>query len=311
MLIDEVQEISDWEKIVSSLLMEKAADIYITGSNSKLLSGELASLVAGRYAEFHIYPLGYSEFCIFRNSKGNPDNYFQEFITMGGFPGIHQLEFHSDIIYQYLNAIKDSVVLKDIVLRNKIRDIQLLEKIILFLADNIGNIFSARSIADYFKNERRIMGIETVYNYIKYLESAFIIYKASRYDLKGKKLLETNEKYYMADLGLRHALLGYREKDINSFLENIVYLEMRKRGFHIMIGKWDNLEVDFVCEKGNERVYIQVCYLLANDSIRERELKPFYKIKDNYPKFILSMDRIPEGNTDGIRRVYLPRFLKE
>lgn len=309
LFIDEVQEIQDWEKVINSFLANDEADIYITGSNSRLLSGELATLLTGRYVDFVIYPLVYSEFLQFRGNQTDEKNLFNDYILYGGLPGIHNLTFEKDVIYQYLSSIKDSVVLKDVVLKNNIRDVSLLEKILLFISDNIGNIFSARKIADYFKNERRTASVETIYNYLKYLESAFIINRASRYDLKGKKLLETNEKYYLNDLGLHHAILGYREKDINAYLENIVYIELKKRGYSVMIGKMDDYEIDFICEKNNERIYVQVCYLIADETVRERELRPFYKIKDNYPKYLLTMDTIPESQTDGIIRKYIPAFV--
>lgn len=310
LFIDEVQEISAWEKLVNSFLADDDADIFITGSNSRLLSGELASLLAGRYVEFVIYPLSFSEFIEFRGGTGEDrEKRFQEYLEFGGLPGIHSLEYETNVIYQYLNSIRDSVMLKDIVMRNKIRDVALLEKIIQFIADNIGNIFSAHSIADYFKKEKRSVSVETIYNYIGYLETAFLIQKAPRYDLKGKKILETNEKYYINDLGLRHALIGFRSSDINDFLENIIYFELKTRGYKVMVGKMGEFEVDFICEKQGEKLYIQVCYLMPDESVRKRELRPLLKIKDNHPKYVLSMDRLPQDNYEGIIRMYIPDFL--
>lgn len=309
LFIDEVQEIMSWEKLINSLLSEGNIDIIITGSNSKLLSGELSTYLTGRYVEFHIYPLSFLEFLRFRNIKEYSDSDFYDFIKYGGLPGIHQIEFEFDFIIQYLSSVNDSIIFKDVVMRNNIRDSSLLEKLIIFIASNIGNIFSARSIADYLKKERRTLGIETIYNYIKYLETAFFINKVERYDILGKKFLETHEKYYLTDIGLRNAMLGFKENDINAYLENIVYLELRKRGYTVYIGKIDNYEIDFIADRNNEKIYIQVAYLLADENIREREYRPLYKINDNYPKYILTMDKMPETNTDGIIRRYFPDFL--
>ena len=311
LFIDEVQEIKDWEKAVNSFFADSDADIFISGSNSKLLSGELATLITGRYIELHVYPLVFSEFSQFRKKEMEFSRLFNEFLKFGGMPGIHHLEFKEPVIYQYLSAIKDSVMLKDVIKRNNIRDVALLEKIIQFIFENIGNTFSGRKIADYFKKERRSLGHETVYNYLKYLENAFIINRVSRFDLKGKKLLETNEKYYLTDIGLGHALLGYREKDINAYLENIVFIELLYRGYDIKIGKFEDYEVDFIAQKLNERIYIQVCYMLTDEKVRNREIRPFYKINDNYPKYLLTMDSIPESSEEGILRRYIPNWLME
>jgi len=309
LFIDEVQEIQDWEKAVNSFFADGDADIFITGSNSKLLSSELATLLTGRYVEFNVYPLVFSEFSQFRNKEIKSVDLFNEFLKFGGMPGIHHLDFKEHEIYQYLSAVIDSVLLKDVVKRNNIRNVGLLEKIMQFTFDNIGNVFSGRKIADYFKNERRTLGHETVYNYLKYLESAFIINRVPRFDLKGKKILETNEKYYLTDIGLGHALLGYREKDINAYLENIIFMELLYRGYTVKIGKFYDYEVDFIAQKSNERIYIQVCYILADEKVRKREMRPFHKISDNHPKYLLTMDSIPESNEDGILRRYIPNWL--
>lgn len=311
LFIDEVQEIDSWEKAVNSFYANNDADIFITGSNSKLLSGELATLLAGRYVEFNIYPFVFSEFCGARKEVKEPQLLFGNFLKYGGMPAVAYLEPNEQAIYQYLSAIMDSVVLKDVIKRNNIRDISLLEKIILFIFDNIGNTFSARSIADYFKKERRALGQETVYNYLKYLESAFIINKVPRFDLKGKKLLETYEKYYVADIGLRNAVFGYNENNINAYLENIVFIELLHRGYDVKIGKYEDYEIDFIAQKTNERLYFQVCYILSDKHVWERETRPFFKISDNYPKYLLSMDTTPQGNTEGILRKYIPEWLME
>ncbi len=310
LFIDEVQEIENWEKVVNSFHTNGDADIYITGSNSNLLSSELATLLTGRYVEFFIYPLVFSEFSQFRNKEINSE-LFNEFLKYGGMPGIHHLDFKEPEIYQYLSAIRDSVVLKDVIKRNNIRNISLLEKIIQFLFDNIGNIFSGRKIADYFKKEKRLLSHETVYNYLKYLENAFIINRVPRFDLKGKKLLETNEKYYLTDIGLGHTLLGYKDSNISAYLENIVFTELLYRGYEVKIGKFEDYEIDFIAQKQDERLYIQVCYLISDEKVRSREIRPFSKIKDNYPKYLLTMDSIPESGEGGFLRRYIPKWLIE
>jgi hypothetical protein len=310
LFIDEVQEINGWEKCVNSFLADDDADIYISGSNSNLLSGELATLLTGRFVEFQVLPLTFTEYLSFRNkSSTNHKTLFFEFLRFGGMPGIHHLDFTQEAVHQYLAALIDSVVLKDVVIRNDVRDVSLLEKLIRFIADNSGNIFSARSVADYFKKERRRLGIETVYNYLTYLETAYIINRVSRYDLKGKRQLETLEKYYVTDIGLRHALIGYKEQDINVFLENVVYLELRKRGYTVEIGKLGELEIDFIASKENLKRYLQVAYLLTDEQTRDREFKPLRLVQDNFPKYVVSMDEGPAGNDNGIIRMYILDFL--
>ncbi len=308
LFIDEVQEIPDWEKVINSFFADNDADIFITGSNSKLLSGELATLLTGRYVEFNVYPFVFSEFSDVSGIK-DPEKAFNEFLKFGGMPGIHHLEKDLTEIYQYLQAIRDSIILKDVVKRNNIRDVDLLDHVTDFVFDNSGNILSSRKIAAYFKNERRSVGHETILNYLKYLESAFMISRVSRYDIKGKRLLETNEKIYISDLGLRHSLLGFRESDINLYLENIVYTELLYRGYKVTIGKLNDYEVDFVAQRSGEKIYIQVSYLLADKKVFERETRPFYRINDNFPKYLITMDKTPESNENGIVRKYLPNWL--
>jgi len=309
LFIDEIQEIPGWEKAINSFLADDDADIFITGSSSKLLAGELADLLTGRYIEIPVYPLVLSEFAYFRYKETAENNLFEEFLRVGGMPGIHHLDFQEIWIYQYLAAVRDSVMLKDVIKRNNIRNIALLEKIVLFVSNNIGNINSARKIADYFKKEFRSLGHETVYNYLRYLEEACIINKVSRYDIKGKKHLEVSEKYYLTDIGLGHAFSGYKDSMISAYLENIVFLELRYRGYEIYIGKLDNLEIDFIARRKSEILYIQVSYLLADDTVRAREFRPLYAVKDNYPKLVLTMDKLPASSEDGIIRQYLPDWL--
>jgi len=311
LFIDEVQEILNWEKAINSFYADNEADIFITGSNSNLLSGELATLLTGRYVEFFVYPLVFSEFFQFRNKETRFTDLFNEFLKYGGMPGTHHIEFKELEIYQYLSAIRDSVILKDVIKRNNIRDVSLLEKIMQFIFDNTGNVFSGRKITDYFKKERKLLGHETVYNYLKYLENAFIINRVPRFDLRGKKLLETNEKYYLTDIGLGHTLLGYRESNINAYLENIIFIELLYRGYDVKIGKFEDYEIDFIAQKSGERLYIQVCYIISDEKVRDREIRPFSKINDNYPKYLLTMDSIPESSEEGILRRYIPNWLME
>lgn len=308
LFIDEVQEISSWEKAVNSILNEGNIDIYITGSNAHLLSTELATLLTGRYIEIPVYPLSYAEYALFK--KARPDEkLFDEFLRRGGMPGIHHMEQDDEMIRQYLGSLVDSIILKDIVSRYSVRDIDLLRRLIHFLADNSGKVFSAKRIADFMRNEKRTTGVETVYNYIAYIISAFLAYRASRYDLKGKKILAVSEKYYFGDLGLKHALAGYRPSDISTALETVVYFELRKRGYAVSVGKFGDTEIDFIAEKNTKKMYLQVCYQLADESVTAREFGPLEAIQDNYPKIVLSMDRIGGDDYKGIKRIYLPDFL--
>lgn len=311
LFIDEVQEINSWEKLINSLLSGGNIDIFITGSNSRLLSGELSTYLTGRYVEFHIYPLTFHEFLQFRNITHYSETDFYDFIQYGGLPGIHQIEYKPEPVYQYLSSVSDSIIFKDVVMRNNIRDAALLEKLIIFITSNTGNIFSARSVADYLKKERRSLGVETIYNYLHHLETAFYINKVERYDIAGKRYLETHEKYYLTDIGLMNATLGYKENLINAYLENIIYLELKKRGYEVCIGKIDNYEIDFIAENNQGKLYIQVAYLLSDENVREREFRPLYKINDNHQKYVLTMDKTPTSNTEGIIRKYIPDFLLE
>ncbi len=307
--IDEVQEIESWEKAITSILSEDLADIYITGSNAHLLSSELATLISGRYIEIPIYPLSFIEYSVFRNCE--PDSLlFKEYIKFGGFPGLHHSDMTDDVVFEYISSIFDSIVLKDVVKRNNIRNIALLEKIIHFLLDNMSSVFSAKRIADFLKKEQRNIGIETVYNYVHFLEAAFIIHRVPRYDLKCKKFLEINEKYYLGETGLRHGILGFKEDNINALLENIVFLELKRRNFKVYIGKYQDREIDFILEKGNSKAYIQVCYLLASDKAVEREFSVLLEVNDNYPKYVLSMDELWNEEYKGIKRLNIIDFLK-
>ena len=315
-LLDEIQEVKGWEKAINSFLVDLDIDIYITGSNANLLSSELATYIAGRYVEIKIYPLSFQEYIDFvsENNKENPlslDEYFTQYLNFGGLPGIHIFNYNKEEIYQYLVDVYNSILLRDVIARNNIRDIELLERVVLYIMDNIGNTFSAKSISDFLRNQGRKLSVETIYNYLKALENAFIISKVQRYDIKGKNILETQEKYYLSDLGFRHAKLGYQSNDISGYLENIVFLELLRRKYKVNIGKQNNKEIDFVANLRDENLYLQVTYLLASEETIEREFSPLKSIKDNYSKLVLSMDNLPESNVEGIKRKKIIDFLLE
>lgn len=311
--LDEIQEVKDWEKCINSLRVneEYSFDIYITGSNAKLLSGELSTYLAGRYVEFVIYPFSFKEFLDTLKSIQQSISIreaFQKYIKFGGMPFLYNLTFKEEASLQYLNDIYSSIILKDITQRNKIRDTDLLERVINYLIMNVGNNFSATSISKFFKSENRKVSVETILNYIKSAEEAFLIYKVSRDDLIGKKILNINEKYYIADHGIREAILESNQRDINQIFKNIIYLELLRKGYNVRVGKIDNLEIDFVCTKGNEKLYIQVAYLLASPETIEREFSSLEKINDNYPKYVISMDEF-DMSRNGIRHINIMDFL--
>ena len=311
--LDEIQEVEEWERCVNSLRVDEDFnfDIYITGSNAKLLSGELSTYLAGRYIEFVVYPFSFKEFFEIMKEKNKEIDLkeaFQDYVKFGGMPFLHNLDYNFEASMQYLQDLYASIILKDITKRNNIRDTDLLERVINYVIMNIGNTFSATSISKFFKNENRKVAIETILNYIKACEEAFLIYRVARNDLLGKKILNVNEKYYIADHGIREAIMENNQKNINQVLENIVYFEMLRRGYNIKIGKVDNLEVDFVCKKNDETIYIQVSYLLASEDTKEREFSVLENIKDNYPKYVLSMDEF-DMSRNGIKHVNLIKFL--
>ena len=311
--LDEIQEVEEWERCVNSLRVDEDFnfDIYITGSNAKLLSGELSTYLAGRYIEFVVYPFSFKEFFEIMKEKNKEIDLkeaFQDYVKFGGMPFLHNLDYNFEASMQYLQDLYASIILKDITQRNNIRDTDLLERIINYVIMNIGNTFSATSISKFFKSENRKVATETILNYIKACEEAFLVYRVARNDLLGKKILNVNEKYYIADHGIREAIMENNQKNINQVLENIVYFEMLRRGYNIKIGKVDNLEVDFVCKKNDETIYIQVSYLLASEDTKEREFSVLENIKDNYPKYVLSMDEF-DMSRNGIKHVNLIEFL--
>ena len=309
LFLDEIQEVETWEKCINSLRVEFDIDIYITGSNAKMLSGELATYLAGRYVEFVIYPFSFEEFMLL---KGETDNKsaFMDYIKFGGMPFLRNLNYEWTPSKQYLEDLYNSVVLKDIVKRNKIRDVDLLTKIISYIIKNIGKTFSATSISKYFKSEGRIVAPETILNYIAACESASLFYRARRIELEGKKILTTNEKYYMADLGIREAVFGGNTKDIELVLENIVFMELLRRGYKVNVGKSGEKEIDFVAEKNGQIKYYQVSYILASEETKKREFGVLLNVKDNYPKYVLSTDMF-DMSEDGIIHKNISDWLLE
>lgn len=311
LLIDEVQEINGWEKAVSGFLADQTADLFITGSNSRMLSSELATYISGRYIEFTMYTLTFSEFLKFRNvtDHGKWESEFGIFMKYGGFPGIHRMEYQDEVIEQYINSLYNTILLKDVVVRNGLRDVALLEKVARFTADNCGNITSSKKIADFLKSQKIKGSVDTVNNYLGMLTSAYLFHRVNRFDIKGKRLLEIHEKYYAGDIGLNHSLAGYKLKDISGRLENIVYLELLYRRFKVHIGKLKEYEIDFIALKGDQRIYIQVAYLLHDQVTIDREFGALERIPDNYPKMVLSMDKHHDSNRKGIQWFNLIDFL--
>jgi hypothetical protein len=310
LLLDEIQEVEEWERAVNDFYASLDCDIFLTGSNAHLLSTEISTLLSGRFVEIRVFPLSFREFLTFSNTPETEKiRAFIEYMRIGGFPGLHFMTGDEELIKQYIGGIYSSVLLKDVVQRHNIRDTALLEKIMLYLMDNIGNIFSAKRISDFMKNQGRRLGIETIYNDLGAFQTGLLVYKVPRYDMKGKRILETMEKYYLSDHGLRYAVYGYRPEDISGILENMVFIELLRRGYSVHIGKIGPLEIDFIARRQDLIIYIQVCYLLATREVVEREYAPLVQIRDNYPKFVLSMDEIPIGNRDGIRWMNLREFL--
>lgn len=311
LFFDEIQEVSDWEKCVNSLRIALNCDIYITGSNARLLSGELATYLGGRYVEFVIYPFSFREFLELYQTvmpDGSVQKCFQKYLLSGGMPYLANLRYADEPSRQYLTDLFHSVQLKDIVKRNSIRDIDLLERIIAYVMANIGTTFSASSLAKFFKSEHRTVAAETILNYIKYCCDAYLFYQVKRQDLQGKQLLSSNEKYYIADHGIREAVFGGNMQDINLILENIVYMELLRRGYFVTVGRAGNTEVDFVCDKRKEKLYVQVTYLLASEDTVRREFGVYAGIRDNFPKYVVSLDEF-DLSRDGIKHRNIRDFL--
>ena len=311
LFFDEIQEVKDWEKCVNSLRVSLDCDIYITGSNARLLSGELATYLGGRYVEFVIYPFSFAEFMELYRSIAPDESMqrcFQKYLLSGGMPYLANIRYADEPSKQYLHDLFNSVQLKDIVRRNKIRDVDLLERVIAYVMANVGNTFSATSLAKFLKNEQRTVAPETILNYIKYCCEAYLFYQVKREDLQGKQILSTNEKYYIADYGIREAVFGGNMRDINLILENIVYLELLRRGYAVTVGRFGDKEIDFVCDKRGDKLYVQVAYLLVSDETINREFGVYDTIRDNYPKYVVSMDEL-EMSRNGIKHCNIRDFL--
>lgn len=312
LFLDEVQEIPGWEKVVNTLVSDFDVDIYVTGSNSRMMSSEISTYLTGRYISFRIFTLSFKEFLEFRRTFSTVDTPAKElsgYVRIGGFPGTNLQLFTEEEIHTIVRDIYSSTIFSDIVRRNQIRKIDQLERIVRYIFSNVGNTFSAKSISDYLKSEHRTVDNETVYSYLEKLEKAYLIHRCSRYDLKGKEILKTQEKFYLADVSLRNSVLGYSEDSVASSLENIIYLELCRRGYSVYVGKYDNYEIDFVAEKQNERIYIQVAQKIESDKTAEREYRRLLDIKDNYPKYVLSADDYAGGNHEGIRTMHIADFL--
>ncbi len=312
LFFDEIQLVDRWEEAVNSFLVDFDADIYITGSNSNLLSSELSTLLTGRYVQFRMYPLSFNEMFKFQSElagEKDKNTLIEKYIRIGGFPAVHIANYDEETAYMIINDIYDSIVLRDVVQRYNIRNIELLNRIMKYIMDNVGNTFSAKSISDYFKSQYRKVDITTIYNYIDALVSSFIIEKVNRYDVHSKEILKTQEKFYLADQGIQHAVFGYRNRNISGVLENIVYNELVRRGYSVCIGKIKDKEIDFIAERKNEKVYVQVTYKMESEKTIEREFGPLLTVKDHYPKYVVSMDDKFEDNIQGVKHVYLIDFI--
>ena len=311
LFFDEIQEVTGWEKCINSCRIDFDCDIYITGSNAKLLSGELATYLAGRYVEFVIYPFSFAEFFemnLLKNPNVDKSTCFMQFLKTGGMPFLSNFPDDDSAKSQYLIDIYNSVVLKDVVKRNNIRDVDTLERIVAYAFSNIGHIFSATSLSKYFKSENRKISHDTILNYLKFCSDAFLFYKINRYDLEGKKIVTVNEKYYCADHGLREALFGKNIQNIDQVLENIVCLELLRRNYKVYVGKKGDLEIDFIAEKQGKKIYVQVAYLLANEETIRREFSVYNAVKDSYPKYVVSMDEL-DFSQNGIIHKNIKDFL--
>ena len=311
LFFDEIQEVKDWEKCINSFRVSLDCDIYITGSNAKLLSGELATYLGGRYVEFVIFPFSFGEFIeLYRpiNPDASIQQCFQKYLITGGMPYLANIRYADEPSKQYLHDLFNSVQLKDIVKCNKIRDVDLLERIIAYVIANVGTTFSARSLTKFLKSEQRTVAPETTLNYTKYCCDAYLFYQVKRVDLQGKQILSTNEKYYIADHGIREAVFGGNMRDINLILENIVYLELLRRGYKVTVGKTGEKEIDFVCDKRGDKLYVQVTYLLASEDTIKREFGAYDTIRDNFPKYVVSLDEF-DMSRNGIKHQNIRDFL--
>lgn len=312
LFLDEIQEIEGWEKVVNTLTSDFDVDIYITGSNSRMMSSEISTYLTGRYITFHIYTLSFEEYLMFKKSYTTLKDLKQEFsqyVRLGGFPATHLQDYSQDEVYTIVKDIYNSTIFSDIVRRNPVKKIDQLERVVKYTFNNIGNTFSAKSISNYFKSEQRKIDNETVCSYLEKLQKAYIFHKCSRYDLQGKNILKTQEKFYLADVSLRYSALGYTVDSIASSLENIVYLELKRRGYDVYIGKIKDKEIDFVATKQNEKIYVQVTQEIKSEKTQKREYEQLLEIRDNYPKYVVMADDFAGGNYEGIKTMNIVDFL--
>lgn len=308
LLLDEVQEIDGWEKAVNSLLENANTDIYVTGSNSRLMASEISTYLTGRYISIPVYTLSFAEFLKFKESDSRSRReLLNEYLRLGGFPIVALGSFDERSAYQIVEGIYNSVITSDITKRHGIMNFDLFNRVVKYIVENVGKTFSANAIAKFLKSEGRSLSVETVYNYLNWLESAFVIYRCRRYDLQGKAVLRTQEKFYLADQSLKYCVMGFNPKSIASMLENIVYFELRRRGYDVYIGKNEKKEIDFVAVRRDERIYVQVCRRLPEES--DREVANLLEIRDQYPKYVVTLDELAAGNIDGVKIVHLADFL--
>lgn len=312
LFLDEIQEIEGWEKVVNTLASDFDVDIYITGSNSRMMSSEISTYLTGRYITFHIYTLSFEEYLMFKKSYTTLKDLKQEFsqyVRLGGFPATHLQDYSQDEVYTIVKDIYNSTIFSDIVRRNQVKKIDQLERVVKYTFNNIGNTFSAKSISNYFKSEQRKIDNETVHSYLEKLQKAYILHKCSRYDLQGKNILKTQEKFYPADVSLRYSELGYTVDSVASSLENIVYLELKRRGYNVYIGKTKDKEIDFVATKQNEKIYVQVTQEIKSEKTQRREYEQLLEIRDNYPKYVVIANDFAGGNYEGIKTMNIVDFL--
>lgn len=310
--LDEIQEIQGWEKVVNSLQSDFDADLYVTGSNSRMMSSEISTYLTGRYVSFRIYTLSFAEYLTFKSqyaAVGDPKQELANYIRLGGFPATHLQSYSQDEVYTIVRDIYNSTIFSDIVKRNQVRKIDQLERVVKYTFNNVGNTFSAKSISDYLKSEHRSLDNETVYSYLEKLEKAYLLHRCSRYDLQGKELLKTQEKFYLADTSLRYCVLGYNDDTVAASLENVVYLELCRRGYTVNIGKTDDGEIDFVATRRNEKIYVQVTERITSEKTERREYDRLLDIRDNYPKYVLRTDEFAGGNYEGIKTMHVADFL--
>lgn len=310
--LDEVQEITGWEKVVNSLASDYDVDLYVTGSNSRMMSSEISTYLTGRYVAFHIYTLSFAEYLTFKAQYTCPESPHVElanYIRLGGFPATHLQAYEQDEVYTIVKDIYNSTVFSDIVKRNQVRKIDQLERVVKYTFNNVGNTFSAKSISDYLKSEHRSLDNETVYSYLEKLEKAYLLHRCSRYDLQGKEILKTQEKFYLADTSLRYCVLGYNPNTVAASLENVVYLELCRRGYTVHIGKQFDNEIDFVATRQNDKLYVQVTQRIDSEKTEKREYDRLLEIRDNYPKYVLRTDEFAGGNYEGIKTMHVADFL--